>query len=364
VAGDTTPGGLGSAAEEVRRTRPLGKRWMLPLLMGTLVVAVVALSAGEHVDPASSASARRLRIGLVTPALSVADPWASAYIKGLHRAVRELGVKAQVRTPTAREGYAASLTEFAKLRYDLVISTGTPDLGVRPDLVARRYPRVRFASLDSPRSYYRKPPPNLTGIVLKREEAGYLAGYLAGLVETRRPRPRVVSAVGGFPYAGVETYIAGFRAGARRAGSSIRVLYGYSKSWTAPELCARVASRQIARGSGVVFNVSGQCGLGALQAAKRNHVWGVGVDFDQASLGPHILTSAVLRLDVALFETVRALRRNRYREGSNMVMGIRQGAVGLGRTSPTVPRSLKGRIDRIRQLIADGVIIPPTTLPR
>jgi basic membrane protein A len=124
-----------------------------------------------------------------------------------------------------------------------------------------------------------------------------------------------------------------------------------------------VASRQIARGSGVVFNVSGRCGLGALQAAKRHRVWGVGVDFDQASVGPHVLTSAVVRLDIAIFETIRALRRSRYRDGSDMVMGIRQGAVGLGRISPTVPRSLRRRVERIRQLIADGAIVPPATLP-
>jgi basic membrane protein A and related proteins len=276
--------------------------------------------------------------------------------------VRQLGVKAQVRTPTVREGYAASLAEFAKLRYDLVISIGPPELGIRADRVARRFPRVRFASLDSSRRAYQQPPPNLSGIVFKRQEAGYLAGYLAGLVERNRPRPHVISAVGGTPFPGVDSYIAGYRAGARRADSRIRVLYAYSHSFTAPEACSAVASRQIAKGSRVVFNVAGGCGPGALKAARRHHVWGVGVDVDQASFGPHILTSAVLRVDVAVFLTVRALQRHRYRGGTDMVMGLRQGAVDLGRISPKVPRSLLPRVRHVRHLIAAGKIVAPARL--
>ena len=346
------------------RTRTLGRGWLLASLTAALLAGILALSAGAEADPAASASARQLRIGLVAPSSGVGDPFARAAIRGLHRAIRELGVKAEVRTPTAREGYAASLTEFAKLGYDLVISVGPPFLGAKPDRVARRFPHVRFASLDSPRGYFRNPPPNLTGIVFKREEAGYLAGYLAGLVERQRRMPHVVSAVGGIPVPGVDTYIAGFRAGALRADGRIRVLYGYSNSFTAPEACATVAARQIARGSRVVFDVAGGCGYGALRAAKAHRIWGIGVDFDQASLGPHILTSAVLRVDVAMFRTVRALQRNRYRDGADVVLGVRSGAVGLGRTSPRVAPSLLRRVERVRRLIATGAIVVPARLPR
>jgi basic membrane protein A and related proteins len=346
----------------VRRTSAFGQAWVVRLLMAAIVMAVLAPKAGEHAESAPTSSAKRLRVGLVTTSSGVADPFARAAIEGLRRAVRHLDVTAQVRTPTPREGYSASLSEFAKLGYDLVISVGIPQVGIRPDRVARRFPRVRFASLDNPRGNYPEPPRNLTGIVFAREEAGYLAGYLAGLVEQRRRRPHVISAVGGIPVPGVDLYIAGYRAGARRADSRIRVLYGYSDSFTAPEACSAVASRQIAKGSGVVFSVAGGCGRGTLLAAKRNGVWGVGVDVDQASIGRHILTSAVLRVDKAVFKTVHALQQNRYRQGSDIVMGVRQEAVGLGRISPRVPRALIRRVTRVRRLIAAGVIHVPTTL--
>ena len=58
-----------------------------------------------------------------------------------------------------------------------------------------------------------------------------------------------------------------------------------------PGKCKEIALNQIPQGSQVVFQVAGQCGLGALDAAKEKGVQGIGVDADQAYLGPQVLTS-------------------------------------------------------------------------
>ena len=68
-----------------------------------------------------------------------------------------------------------------------------------------------------------------------------------------------------------------------------------------------VALGQIARGSQVLFQVAGYCGLGALEAATEQRVWGIGVDVDNRSSATHILTSAVKRIDVAVFATIERL---------------------------------------------------------
>ena len=54
-----------------------------------------------------------------------------------------------------------------------------------------------------------------------------------------------------------------------------------------------------------MFQVAGGCGLGALDAAKEKGVWGIGVDADQTYLGPHMLTSAVKKVDVAVYTTIK-----------------------------------------------------------
>ena len=122
-----------------------------------------------------------------------------------------------------------------------------------------------------------------------------------------------------------------------KADPSVVVRIGYSNDFVNAAKCKRVALSQIAQGSGVVFNVAGACGLGTLQAAKEKGVWAIGVDIDQSYLGRHILTSAVIRRDRGVFDSVQRLVRGNLTTGGNTVFDLRNGFVGLGRISPEVP---------------------------
>ena len=205
-------------------------------------------------------------------------------------------------------------------------------------------------------------PTNVQGYVLHVEEAAYLAGYLAALMEKARPGKDVVGSVGGGRYPPVDTFIAGYRAGARAAVPGITTLKGYSHDFRGPAKCRAVALSQISRGAGVIFNVAGACGLGALDAARSRHVWGVGVDIDQSFLGAHILTSVVKRYDVALFTELRALKEGRLRTGGTTSFGLKQNGVGLGRISSKVPRAFLRQLEVIRDLIARGEIRIPSRI--
>jgi basic membrane protein A len=117
--------------------------------------------------------------------------------------------------------------------------------------------------------------------------------------------------------------------------------------------------RQIAAGAGVIFQVAGRCGLGALRAAKDRHVWGVGVDVDQSPLGPHILTSAVVRPEVAVYTAIRDLKKGTFRAGTDVLLTVANGGVGLGTINPKVPASFIRRIESVRRMIRAGSIIIP-----
>ncbi|MGE5273380.1 MAG: hypothetical protein ACM3QU_06345 [Verrucomicrobiota bacterium] len=58
--------------------------------------------------------------------------------------------------------------------------------------------------LDVPVEALRRRPSNVMGTQFRSEQAAFLAGYLAALVEQRRPGPDVISSVGGKP-AGMTT---------------------------------------------------------------------------------------------------------------------------------------------------------------
>jgi basic membrane protein A len=247
---------------------------------------------------------------------------------------------------------------LARQRYDLVIDAAPTDPSPLFQ-AARAFPKAKFL-VDGNRPP--DMPKNVQTYVLRVEQAAYLAGYLAALMEKARPGKDVVGSVGGQPYSSVDTFIAGYRAGARAAVPGITTLNGYSHDFNGPAKCRAVALSQISRGAGVIFNVAGACGLGALDAARSRHVWGVGVDIDQSFLGAHILTSVVKRYDVAILAELRALKEGRLRTGGATSFGLKQNGVGLGRISSKVPRAFLRKLEVIRDRIAGGAITVPSAL--
>jgi basic membrane protein A and related proteins len=330
----------------------------------TLSIVVLLLSAVALSTAAGggAASGDRFRVGIVTDTPGVNIPIFRLMRDGLERAVRELGVEGKVLTPGAREGHLPSFLTFAQRRYDLVVGFGFYQLQAI-DRTAQRFPDVRFVLVDLPHTRLAHRPRNVSAVVFAEQEIGYLAGYLAALTESRRPGKDVVSSVGAFDqYPPVEHFIAGYEAGARKANPAIRTLRNYTFDFIDRAKCRRAALSQIAKGSGVVFNVAGECGFGTLAAAKEKGVWGIGIDIDQSSLGPHILTSAVKRFDQAVFETIKDAKAGRLEGGRTRVLRLRDRALGLGRISPKVPRAVIAQVEGIRRQIVAGTIreIPTT----
>jgi basic membrane protein A len=168
-----------------------------------------------------------------------------------------------------------------------------------------------------------------------------------------------VGAVGGQSVPPVNDFIVGFRAGARAADPGIEVLTGYSHDFVDPDKCEAIAESQIASGAGTVFNVAGLCGQGTLRAAKAHGVWGIGVDSDQSSLGPFILTSVVKGYDAGMVRLFDQAREGTIHTGATTVLGLRDGGAELGRISPKVPSALRAGLARIRaRLIAGEIHVP------
>jgi basic membrane protein A len=305
-------------------------------------------------------SERRLRVGLVVEPGGILYPYSHGAYLGLERAVRELGIRGRVLTPAPKEGYVPSLSLLARQKYDLVIGQGvvaTGGVGAPAiDKVAIGFPETRFAIIDVAHDDLAHRPQNVVGLVFREEQAGYLAGHLAALALTLSPGEDVISSVGGQRVPSVERWIAGYQAGARGANPRVTTLNTYTDDFLDPAKGRSVALSQIAKGSRVVFQVAGVCGLGVLEAASERGIWGIGVDVDQSHLGPHILTSAVKRLDVAVFDTVEKLADGTLETGRTSRFSLRDRAVGLGTISARVPRSLKAQIEDVRAEIAAGKI--------
>ena len=294
------------------------------------------------------------KLALVAPSCTKLD-----FVCGpVKRALLRSGVIGRAISPDIREDPVGTLSLLARQGYDLVIVPIT--FADALATVAPRFPETHFALFDGPLRYLGKRTRNVEAVVLEPTEASYLAGWLAARLEQRRPGKDVVGVVGGFSGPPVDNFIVGFRTGAQAADPGITVLRDYSGDFVDRRKCEAIARRQIARGAGAVFAVAGSCGLGALQAAKDTGVWGIGVDYDQSVLGPHILTSVVKGYEAGFLELFGRLRHGEFHGGRTTVLSLGDGGADLGRISPRVPASLRSELARVRERLIAGKIHVPS----
>ena len=332
------------------------------LVLLAFVVLVVA-GCGGGGDESSSGTTTSgggagddVKIGLVTDIGGLNDRGFNhlSYV-GLQRAQSELGVQQRVFQAHSTQEYVPNLSTFARQGYDLTIGVGFTEAQAI-DTAATNFPNSNFAIVDVDATEEQHKPKNLLGLLFKEQETGYLVGYLAGLEEKRRSGPDVIGSVGGQKQPPVDRFIAGYQAGAKAADPGIKVLNAYSEDFSDQAKCKQVALNQIEQGAGVIFQVAGGCGLGALDAAKEQDVWGIGVDADQSFLGPHILTSAVKRVDTAVFLAIKSVVDGKFKGGTNMTFGLAQNGVGIGKISPKVPKSEVAKVNQVRADIISGKI--------
>src|ERR671922_1774905 len=239
-------------------------------LFGVLLLLVAGCGGdGEEQAGTTGQREQKARIGLVTDVGGLNDRgFNHLSFLGLKRAERELGIEQRIFQAKSTQEYVPNLSAFARQGYDLTIGVGFTEAEAIAT-AAKNFPQRRFAIVDVDGA-----PPNLLGLLFREQETGYLVGYLAGLVEKRRPGPDVIGSVGGQKQPPVDRFIAGYEAGAKAANPGIKLLNGHSGGFSDQAKCKQVALNQIGQGAVVIFQVAGGCGLGALDAAKEKHVWG------------------------------------------------------------------------------------------
>jgi basic membrane protein A len=308
-------------------------------------------------DTTGGGTGPAIRVGLVTDIGGLDDRSFNFLAnQGLTRAEEELGVEGRVVISRANSDYVPNLSSLAQQGYDLVIGVGFL-MAEAVETVANRFPDVNFGIIDFSQAAMESAPENVRGLLFKEQEAGYLVGYLAGLyVAEQGGANPTISSVGGQKIPPVDRYIAGYQAGAKAANPEITTPNAYSQDFVDQAKCKEIALNQISRGSTVVFQVAGQCGLGALNAAQEQNVGGIGVDADQGFLGDHVLTSALKKVDVAVFQTVQQVQDGSFTGGEDTVFDVASGAVGIGEVSSRVSGDIISQVNDVQEQIANGEI--------
>lgn len=356
-------------------------RWLTLAAVAAVVVVIASLGA---VVRGESATAAGFSACLVTDGALYDGRYDKSLSRlaelGLQRAERA-GIEGHVIRSHSPADFIPNLKACVSSGAAITIAVGPLMVGPLCFMTAE-YPKSNFAVVDvdyrgitgsyglaGPRCPH---PRNIEGLTFREEQAGYIVGYAAGLW-AKSENATNVGTVTPLRSPVTDRYVAGFEFGAKKADPGVMTIRGYPSisGGVTRNHCVAKALEQIGQNSVVEFQVAAPpqlmgsaCGLGILDAARQQNVFGIGVDTDQGYLGPWVMTSAVKRADVAVFRAVIAASHAKFHGRTNFVSGASVDGVGYGQWSPRIPASIRNAVAaQYRQLKAGKVVGIPTKLP-
>lgn len=337
-------------------------------LFALAMALVLAVSACQQ-RAQQPQQAAKLRVGIVYDVGGRGDlSFNDMAFAGLERAQREFGDRIETRDlePTAGgENREELLRLLAGEGYGLVFGIGFlfTDSIVR---VAKEFPNVKFGLVDGFVPDLTADS-NIADLLFNEHEGSFLVGAAAAL----KSKTGVIGFVGGMKIPLIEKFEAGYIAGARYVKPSIRVLSDYAgttgEAFRDPVKGKELALAQYDRRADIIYHASGGTGIGVFEAAVVKKKMAIGVDADQSltvkeDQRPLILTSMLKRVDVAVFETIKAFVEGTY-QGGYKSFGLAEGGVGYAENdyNKDMIADIKPRLEELKQKVIAGEIKVPQT---
>lgn len=308
-------------------------------------------------------------VGLVTDIGSVDDGTFNQYAyEGLLAAADCFGIddgNVNVIETTSEADYQRNLDTILESDPDAVITVGFL-IQDATEAVAAENPDVHFIGVDQ----FVEESDNHVGLQFREDQAAFMVGAMAGLLT----ETDTVAVVGGREdVPPVVRLVNGYEAGANYTNEDVNVLSVYLPSFDDPAAGRSAAEQFLGEGADVVFGAGGPTGSGGIQAAAEAGAWAMGVDQDEyfTTFGEgdtegadRLATSAVKRVDVGVFEQIRASIETDFEGGVFTLEAANDGVTYAPPHDADVPQDVLDEVEEIRQGLADGSIetgIDPVT---
>jgi len=291
-------------------------------------------------------------------------------LEGLKRAQKQLKIKIKPLQSNSTSDYIPNFSAAVRAKANISIAAGFL-LADTVETIADKFPKSKFAITDYcakgatkciTGSVLKKNHKNIMGLDFAANQSGCLVGYLAAEMAKKQGGKQVIGAVGGLHIPPVDIWIAGYKFCAKLYNKNIEVLVGYSGDFVKSDLCKTVAENQIAQGAQVLFQVAGGCGLGTLTAAAQAGKWGIGVDKDQYKDAKRVLTSGVKRVDLGVFNVIKATKDAKFKGNKDLQFTLANGGMSVGKINPAVPKKFITAMNKIKARIIKGTLKVPTKL--
>ncbi|GGM02338.1 BMP family lipoprotein [Nakamurella endophytica] len=263
------------------------------------------------------------------------------------------------------------LSQLVDQGANTVIAVGF-DYATAMGTVAEANPDVHFAIVDDASltdpSRQGGPLKNVAGLTFAAEQSSFLVGVAAALKSTKGH----VGFIGGVNVPLIQSFQAGFDAGAKAANSGIKIDDKYItqppdfSGFNAPDKGQTIAQGMYNGGADIIYSAAGGSGTGVFKAAKAANAKAIGVDSDQynlptlADVKDVILTSAVKNVDVAVYAMIQSVAAGKPLTGTQ-VYDLKNGGVGYA-TSGGFVSDIQSKLDDYKAKIISGEIKVPSTL--
>ena len=325
------------------------------IAMAGIMTASFLTGCGSNTESTNNGS-DKVTVAMVSDVAGINDQsYNQSAWEGLERAKKELGIEIKYLESKQDSDYATNVETLADEEVDLIIGVGSK-LSDTIKEAAKNYPDQKFAIIDET---YDEIPSNVKSVLFESEQASYLVGLIAGkMSETKN-----VGFIGGLDIPVINTFKYGYMAGVKAADANCEIQAQYANSFNDQAKGKAITNQMISKGADVVFTAAGDVGTGSMEAIKEANKYGIGVDRDQSDLAPqNILTSAIKRVDVGMYETVKELVEGKFQGGTSTTYGLEQNGIGIAdTTSNLVPQDVLDFVnEKIEELKAGKISVPKT----
>lgn len=272
---------------------------------------------------------------------------------GMERFKEESGVNYREFEVTNASQREQAIRRFAQRGANPIISVGFAQAAA-VDKVAGEFPDARITLIDMVVD-----KPNVQSVVFNEHEGSFLVGMLAAM----KSETGTVSFVGGMDIPLIRKFECGYAQGAQYVNKDINVIRNMTgttpSAWNDPAKGAELAVSQFDRGSDVVYAAAGGTGVGVYQAAADSGKYAIGVDSNQNYLQPGtMLTSMVKRVDVAAYNSLKAMQDGTWQAGFQ-ALGLAQGGVDWAldeHNESLITAEMKSAVEAAKKAIIAGEI--------
>ncbi len=333
--------------------------------VAVLVAAVMvafACGSGGGGGGSSSGCSKTWKVGLVTDVGKLSDKSFNANSwQGVQDAQADKGLCVEGRAieSSLPTDYQKNMQTFADQGYDVVVAVGAL---MSDDSVAfaKAHANLKVVQVDPTGG--ETAPANWVGLAFREDQAGFLAGALAGLYT----KSNVVAGVYGLNVPAVVRYKNGYENGAKYTNPNVKTLGIYQpagpKAFNDPDWGKARGLEFINQGADIVFGAGGNTGNGALLAALEQKKTCVGVDVDQFVSYPDVdgclITSAEKHLAFAVKSALTNVVKNQFQSGF-MKFDAANGGVGIAAYhdyDSKVTADMKSKVDSIQKQLAAGTL--------